>query len=173
MLVNKVPCASVPRVCLPRHVLGRPLPPLQWQLWCSLTGGFCHTLGWPVLRDSVSSAVGCIGLQGNHSGGCANGLKEAGSLAGGQGVLGSCDADDAGALIEFLLCRRSTQLELFTPPPTLAWTSFLLSSKDFWNPTFSIFVNWEKKKVLVTQSYLTLCSPLECSPPGSSVHGIL
>ena len=27
-------------------------------------------------------------------------------------------------------------------------------------------------KVLVTQSYLTLCNPMDCSPPGSSVHGI-
>ena len=23
------------------------------------------------------------------------------------------------------------------------------------------------------QSYLTLCDPMDCSPPGSSVHGIL
>ena len=28
-------------------------------------------------------------------------------------------------------------------------------------------------KVLVTQSYLTLCNPMDYSPPGSSVHGIL
>ena len=28
-------------------------------------------------------------------------------------------------------------------------------------------------KMLVTQSYLTLCDPMNCSPPGSSVHGIL
>ena len=28
-------------------------------------------------------------------------------------------------------------------------------------------------KVLVTQSYPTLCNPLNCGPPGSSVHGIL
>ena len=28
-------------------------------------------------------------------------------------------------------------------------------------------------KVLVTQSWLTLCDPLDCSLPGSSVHGIL
>ena len=28
-------------------------------------------------------------------------------------------------------------------------------------------------KVLVTQSYLTLCDPMDCNPPGSSVHGIL
>ena len=27
-------------------------------------------------------------------------------------------------------------------------------------------------KVLVTQSCLTLCDPMDCSPPGSSVHGI-
>ena len=30
-----------------------------------------------------------------------------------------------------------------------------------------------KVKVLVTQSCLTLCDPMDCSPPGSSVHGIL
>ena len=28
-------------------------------------------------------------------------------------------------------------------------------------------------KVLVTQLCLTLCDPMDCSPPGSSVHGIL
>ena len=28
-------------------------------------------------------------------------------------------------------------------------------------------------KVLVAQSCLTLCDPVDCSPPGSSVHGIL
>ena len=28
-------------------------------------------------------------------------------------------------------------------------------------------------KVLVIQSCLTLCNPLDCSSPGSSVHGIL
>ena len=27
--------------------------------------------------------------------------------------------------------------------------------------------------VIVTQSCLTLCDPMDCSPPGSSVHGIL
>ena len=29
-----------------------------------------------------------------------------------------------------------------------------------------------KKKVKVAQSYPTLCDPMDCSPPGSSVHGI-
>ena len=31
----------------------------------------------------------------------------------------------------------------------------------------------EWKKVLVAQSCPTVCSPMDCSPPGSSVHGIL
>ena len=30
-----------------------------------------------------------------------------------------------------------------------------------------------KFEVLVAQSYLTLCNLMDCSPPGSSVHGIL
>ena len=30
-----------------------------------------------------------------------------------------------------------------------------------------------KMKVLVAQLFLTLCNPMDCSPPGSSVHGIL
>ena len=29
------------------------------------------------------------------------------------------------------------------------------------------------EKVKVTQSHPTLCDPMDCSPPGSSVHGIL
>ena len=31
----------------------------------------------------------------------------------------------------------------------------------------------EKKESQVSQSCLTLCGPTDCSPPGSSVHGIL
>ena len=30
-----------------------------------------------------------------------------------------------------------------------------------------------KVKVLVSQSCPTLCNPMDCSPPGSSVHGLL
>ena len=29
-----------------------------------------------------------------------------------------------------------------------------------------------KVKVLITQSCLTLCDPMDCSPPGSSIHRI-
>ena len=56
------------------------------------------------------------------------------------------------------------------------WKSeaFLLSEKKP-KPTLSmsclVFMCKWKWKVLVTQ--LTLCDPMDCSPPGSSVHGIL
>ena len=32
---------------------------------------------------------------------------------------------------------------------------------------------YKSVKALVTESYLTLCNPMDCRPPGSSVHGIL
>ena len=37
----------------------------------------------------------------------------------------------------------------------------------------SIAMSKSCASVLVTQSSLTLCNPMDCSPPGSSVHGIL
>ena len=54
------------------------------------------------------------------------------------------------------------------PPPSL-WTFhiLLICLKGFFScPLFLI-------KVLVTQSCLTLCNPMDCSTPGSSVHGVL
>ena len=38
---------------------------------------------------------------------------------------------------------------------------------------YNIIVNTENLLCLVTQSYPTLCDPMDCSPAGSSVHGIL
>ena len=35
------------------------------------------------------------------------------------------------------------------------------------------YVIYMQSVVLVTQSCPTLCNPMDCSPPGSSVHGIL
>ena len=44
---------------------------------------------------------------------------------------------------------------------------FVLTSRTLWK-----VLPRKEKKVLVTQSCLTLCDPMDCSPPGSSVHGI-
>ena len=32
---------------------------------------------------------------------------------------------------------------------------------------------YQSVKALVTESYLTLCNPMDCRPPGSSVQGIV
>ena len=50
-----------------------------------------------------------------------------------------------------------------------------------WGKEEVVGINWEigidiytpKVKVLVIQSYLTLCDPMDCSPPGSFFHGII
>ena len=54
---------------------------------------------------------------------------------------------------------------------------FDLGDKCCWNEIFAVALSfllcsW-KVEVLVTQSCLTLCDPMYCSPPGSSVHEIL
>ena len=36
-----------------------------------------------------------------------------------------------------------------------------------------VWTQWVSELVKVAQSYLTLCTPVDCSLPGSSVHGIL
>ena len=46
--------------------------------------------------------------------------------------------------------------------------------KDNWKqPEKNVFLFERKVKVLVTQLCSTLCDPMACSLPGSSVHGIL
>ena len=40
-----------------------------------------------------------------------------------------------------------------------------------WEP-FPVELPWEKRKVKVTQSCLTLCDSMDYNPAGSSVHGI-
>ena len=42
-------------------------------------------------------------------------------------------------------------------------------------PVLPLVLYWQKRKrkVLVTQSCPMLCDPMDCGPPGSSVHGVL
>ena len=37
----------------------------------------------------------------------------------------------------------------------------------------NVCVRGRGEEVLIAQSWLTLCDPMDCSQPGSSVHGIL
>ena len=48
-----------------------------------------------------------------------------------------------------------------------SFTHFLIGLFIFW-----YWASW-KKESEVSQSCLTLCNHMDCSPPGSSVHGIL
>ena len=48
------------------------------------------------------------------------------------------------------------------------------SKKDHWFMSFSeVYCLGIDMKELVAQSCLTICHPMDCSPPGFSVHGIL
>ena len=49
--------------------------------------------------------------------------------------------------------------------------SYLFHSKKYL--LVSKWLNWNELKVKVTQSFLTLCDPMDHSLPVSSVHGIL
>ena len=55
-------------------------------------------------------------------------------------------------------------LSLISGFPTVSCLSFHVSNTLY---------NRVKVKALVTQSYLILCDPMDCNPPGCSVHGIL
>ena len=82
--------------------------------------------------------------------------------------------------------RESHEVETTKNPPIYCpWQraeSFLYVSWSFQaqfhqernppEPYFYIY-NWDVSCVLVTQSCPTLCDPMDCSPPGFSVHGIL
>ena len=54
------------------------------------------------------------------------------------------------------------------------WKSFLcLEYLHRRRDTLRWRFSWYESEVLVAQSCLTLCNPMDCSLPGSSVHGIL
>ena len=59
----------------------------------------------------------------------------------------------------------------FAGSPALLWARPRLSDRISQQP--SDYWETEKVKVLVAQLCLTLCDPMDYSPPGSSVHGIL
>ena len=60
-----------------------------------------------------------------------------------------------------------------SPCVTKSCQPIAIFSQLFIQVKYNIFPYSEKVKLLLTQLCLTLCNPMECSPPGSSVHGIL
>ena len=68
-----------------------------------------------------------------------------------------------------LLIPVKIYLALCKQPSQLSSHPFVL----YHLPYDLLNIYFEKWKALVAQSCLTLCNPMDCSPPGSSVHGIL
>ena len=68
-------------------------------------------------------------------------------------------------LIEGDFCEHIFQLFVEYLPTSFPQTIFLLT--DIFSDTVFTVCVW-----LVTQLYLTLCDPLDCSSPGSFAHGI-
>ena len=77
--------------------------------------------------------------------------------------------------VTWLVCVHWTILENlgWIPLGCGVWCFFMWCWIWFADILLRIFVSVNEVKVLVPQLCLTLCDPMDCSPPSSSVHGIL
>ena len=73
-------------------------------------------------------------------------------------------------LLLLLLLSHFSRVRLCATPETAAPLSLGFSSQEHWSGLPFPSPTHESE---VTQSCLTLSDPMDCSPPGSSVHGIL
>ena len=53
------------------------------------------------------------------------------------------------------------------------WSSREMMSQCLWQPLAHLCLKWKESESEVAQSCPTLCDPVDCSPPSSSIHGIL
>ena len=88
-----------------------------------------------------------------------------------QRMIGRAIGEEAR---ETVSCGGGLSLHLVEDPLVL-----VSHFRDFAVTLSNVEIHWRvlsismKVKVLVTQSCLTLCDHMDCSPPPSSVHGIL
>ena len=68
-------------------------------------------------------------------------------------------------------CSHEIKRHLILGGKVMTNLDSMLKSRDITLPTKAYIVKSESESE-VTQSCLTLCDPMDCSPPGSSVHGI-
>ena len=71
--------------------------------------------------------------------------------------------------------KSLSRVRLFVTPWTVAYQvppSMGFSRQEYWSGVPFPFLLKSAVKVLVTPSCLTHCDPMDCSLPGSSVHGI-
>ena len=68
--------------------------------------------------------------------------------------------------------KSLSRVQLFVTPRTVAYQpplSMGFSRQEHWS---GLLFPSPVRESEVTQSCLTLCDPMDCSPPGSSIHGI-
>ena len=100
---------------------------------------------------------------------------------------GSLDCDCCGACLSLTLAEVVSQFPCLSEDcrggscPAATWQS--RPGRHSWRPRWSLplqtsqqFCTHESPVTLteseITQSCPTLCDPMDCSPPGSSIHGI-
>ena len=104
-------------------------------------------------------------------------------------IDGSPPGKNTGVGCHFLLQCMKVKVKSLSPVQLLVtpWTaahqaplSMGFSRQEYWSGVplpspyeLSVITRILKSKSEVAQSCVTLCNPMDCSPPGSSVHGIL
>ena len=73
-----------------------------------------------------------------------------------------------------LLCREEhPHLWIFLPKPTLSVSVQEIHQRNTTEGNFAKYLTMHARYDKSLQLCLTLCDPTDCSPPGSTVHGIL
>ena len=77
------------------------------------------------------------------------------------------------SVVSPMMTKSKWQLFLLSPSSTLyPFSLFMLYQNNNALPRRLISIEYKVVACLVAKSSPTLCDPLDCSPPGSSVHGI-
>ena len=79
-----------------------------------------------------------------------------------------CQNNNLVHFLNFTICLVAVVIICLLPPSM--YPQHLTQWRDKWTNSDTIVL---EVKMLVTQLCPTLCYPMDCSPPGSSVHGIL
>ena len=109
-------------------------------------------------------------------------VREVASNAPREAVTGSTREAGAGALWE-AVCAEPEQWSAVQLQPAPGWEWSLSGASDLFNapttwgvvfvhPIFFVCLFYVVCVCVLSQSCLTLCNPMDCSLPDSSVHGI-
>ena len=83
--------------------------------------------------------------------------------------IGDLEVSDDSSLQSYIGVNKEGQII-----KTTCFSRSVVATAERWGGRCKVLFNdtYVEMKVLVTQSCPTLCNPMDCSQPGSSVHGI-